>query len=142
MKILVLNGPNLNLLGVREPEHYGNSTYKDLEKMIKNHCKTKKVQVSIKQTNYEGVLVDFIQKAYGKFDGIVINPAAYTHTSVAILDAVKAVNIPTVEVHISKVEDREDFRQISYISSACKKTITGKGFDGYLEAIDFLLEKE
>ena len=139
MKILVLNGPNLNLLGVREPDQYGNSTYKDLEKMIKNHCKTKKVQVSIKQTNYEGKLVDFIQKARGKFDGIVINPAAYTHTSVAILDAVKAVNIPTVEVHISKVEDREDFRQVSFIRSACKKTITGKGFMGYLEAIDFFV---
>lgn len=142
MKILVLNGPNLNLLGVREPDQYGNSTYKDLVKLIKNHCKSKNVFVTIKQTNYEGRLVDFIQKAKGVFDGIVINPAAYTHTSVAILDAVKAVNIPTVEVHISKVADREDFRQISYIRSACKKTITGKGFDGYLEAIDFLLEKE
>ena len=142
MKILVLNGPNLNLLGIREPDQYGNSTYKDLVKLIKNHCKAKNVFVTIKQTNYEGRLVDFIQKAKGVFDGIVINPAAYTHTSVAILDAVKAVNIPTVEVHISKVEDREEFRQISYIRSACKKTITGKGFDGYLEAIDFLLEKE
>ena len=142
MKILVLNGPNLNLLGVREPDQYGNSTYKDLEKMIKNHCKTKKVQVSIKQTNYEGKIVDFIQKAKGKFDGIVINPAAYTHTSVAILDAAKAVNLPMVEVHISKVEDREDFRQVSFIRSACKKTITGKGFAGYLEAIDFLLENK
>lgn len=142
MKILVLNGPNLNLLGVREPDQYGNSTYKDLEKLIKNHCKTKNVTVKIKQTNYEGKLVDFIQKSKGVFDGIVINPAAYTHTSVAILDAVKAVNIPCVEVHISKVEDREDFRQISYIRSACRKTITGKGFLGYLEAIDFLLENK
>ena len=142
MKILVLNGPNLNFLGVREPDQYGNSTYKDLEKLIKNHCKNKKIYVKIKQTNYEGKLVDFIQKAKGKFDGIVINPAAYTHTSVAILDAVKAVNLPTVEVHISKVEDREDFRQVSYIRSACKKTITGKGFMGYLEAIDFLLENK
>lgn len=140
MKILVLNGPNLNLLGVREPDQYGNSTYKDLENLIKKHCKTKNVFVSIKQTNYEGKLVDFIQKAYGKFDGIVINPAAYTHTSVAILDAVKAVKIPTVEVHISKVADREDFRQISYIRYACEKTITGKGFNGYLEAIDYLIE--
>ena len=142
MKILVLNGPNLNLLGIREPEQYGNSTYKDLEKQIKTHCKTKKVQVAIKQTNYEGKLVDFIQKAKGKYDGIVINPGAYTHTSIAILDAVKAVNIPCVEVHISKVEDREDFRQISYIRQACKKTITGKGFNGYLEAVDFLLENK
>lgn len=142
MKILVLNGPNLNLLGIREPEQYGNSTYKDLEKQIKTHCKTKKVQVAIKQTNYEGRLVDFIQKAKGKYDGIVINPGAYTHTSIAILDAVKAVNIPCVEVHISKVEDREDFRQISYIRQACKKTVTGKGFNGYLEAVDFLLENK
>ncbi len=142
MKILVLNGPNLNLLGVREPDKYGNKSYKDLENLIKKHCKTKKVSVKIRQTNYEGKLVDFIQKSKGVFDGIVINPAAYTHTSVAILDAVKAVNIPCVEVHISKVEDREDFRQISYIRSACKKTITGKGFAGYLEAIDFLLENK
>ncbi|MBE7092305.1 MAG: type II 3-dehydroquinate dehydratase [Clostridiales bacterium] len=140
MKILVLNGPNLNLLGVREPDHYGNSTYNDLVKLIKNHCKIKKIGVAIKQTNYEGKLVEMIQNARGKFDGIVINPAAYTHTSVAILDAVKAVNIPCVEVHISNVEEREDFRQVSYIRSACKKTITGKGFDGYLEAIDYLIE--
>ena len=140
MKILVLNGPNLNLLGVREPSIYGNNTYADLEKMIKDHCKKKNISVEIKQTNHEGVLVDEIQNALGNFDGIVINPAAYTHTSVAILDAAKAVNLPMVEVHISDVSKREDFRQISYIRAACKKTITGKGFQGYLEAIDFLCE--
>jgi len=140
MKILVLNGPNLNLLGTREPGIYGNSTYNDLKKMIEDHCEKKNIYVEIKQTNHEGVLVDEIQNALGNFDGIVINPAAYTHTSVAILDAAKAVNLPMVEVHISDVSKREDFRQISYIRSACIKTIAGKGFRGYLEAIDFLCE--
>ncbi len=140
MKILVLNGPNLNLLGTREPGIYGNSTYNDLKKMIEDHCKKKNIYVEVKQTNHEGVLVDEIQNALGNFDGIVINPAAYTHTSVAILDAAKAVNLPMVEVHISDVSKREDFRQISYIRSACKKIIAGKGFRGYLEAIDFLCE--
>ena len=140
MKILVLNGPNLNLLGLREPSIYGNNTYADLKKMIEEHCKEKNIYVEVKQTNYEGVLVDEIQGALGNFDGIVINPAAYTHTSVAILDAAKAVNLPMVEVHISDVSKREDFRQISYIRAACKKTIAGKGFQGYLEAIDFLCE--
>lgn len=140
MKILVLNGPNLNLLGTREPGIYGNSTYNDLKKMIEDHCEKKNIYVEVKQTNHEGVLVDEIQNALGNFDGIVINPAAYTHTSVAILDAAKAVNLPMVEVHISDVSKREDFRQISYIRSACKKTIAGKGFRGYLEAIDFLCE--
>lgn len=138
MKILVLNGPNLNLLGLREPSIYGNNTYAELEKMIKDHCEKKNVYVEIKQTNHEGVLVDEIQNALGVFDGIVINPAAYTHTSVAILDAAKAVNLPIVEVHISNVSKREDFRQISYIRSACKKTISGKGFLGYIEAIDYI----
>ena len=140
MRILVLNGPNLNLLGLREPSIYGNNTYADLKKMIEDHCKEKNIYVEVKQTNYEGVLVDEIQQALGNFDGIVINPAAYTHTSVAILDAAKAVNLPIVEVHISDVSKREDFRQVSYIRSACKKTIAGKGFNGYLEAIDYLCQ--
>ncbi len=138
MKILVLNGPNLNLLGVREPSIYGNNTYTDLKKMIEDHCREKNICVEVKQTNHEGVLVDEIQGALGNFDGIVINPAAYTHTSVAILDAAKAVNLPIVEVHISDVSKREDFRQISYIRQACIKTITGHGFSGYIEAIDYL----
>lgn len=140
MKILVINGPNLNMLGVREPDHYGNETYADLVAKIENHCLTKGVNVKCFQSNHEGDIVDEIQSAYGNADGIVINPAAYTHTSIAILDAVKSVNLPTVEVHISKVEEREEFRQISYIRSACIKTITGHGTDGYLEAIDFLIE--
>jgi len=143
MKILVINGPNLNMLGIREPDHYGKETYNDLCKKIENHCKSKNIDVKIYQSNHEGDLVDEIQKAYGNTDAIVINPGAYTHTSIAILDAVKSVNIPTVEVHISKVEEREDFRQISYVRLACKKTITGHGTNGYLEAIDYLAgEKE
>lgn len=140
MKILVINGPNLNMLGIREPEHYGRETYADLVRKIQNHCGSKGVAVKLYQSNHEGDLVDEIQKAYGEMDGIVINPGAYTHTSIAILDAVKSVGIPTVEVHISKVEEREAFRQISYVRQACVKTITGHGTDGYLEAIDFLLE--
>ena len=140
MKILVINGPNINMLGIREPEHYGKETYADLVAKIQKHCDAKGVEVKIFQSNHEGDIVDEIQKAYGNADGIVINPAAYTHTSVAILDAVKSVNIPTVEVHISKVEEREDFRQISYVRLACAKTITGHGTDGYLEAIDYLTE--
>ena len=140
MKILVINGPNINMLGIREPEHYGKETYADLVAKIQNHCDVKNIDVKIYQSNHEGDLVDEIQKAYGDADGIVINPGAYTHTSIAILDAVKSVNIPTVEVHISKVEEREDFRQISYIRLACVKTITGHGTDGYLESIDYLTE--
>ena len=140
MKILVINGPNLNMLGIREPDHYGKETYADLIKKIEYHCAQKGVDVELFQSNHEGDLVDKIQDAYQNADGIVINPGAYTHTSIAILDAVKAVGIPTVEVHISKVEQREDFRQISYIRLACVKTITGHGTDGYLEAIDFLIE--
>ena len=140
MKILVINGPNLNMLGIREPDHYGRETYADLCEKIKKHCESKGIMVQIYQSNHEGDLVDAIQKAYGDADAIVINPGAYTHTSIAILDAVKSVNLPTVEVHISKVEEREDFRQISYVRLACKKTITGHGTDGYLEAIDFLTE--
>ena len=140
MKILVINGPNINMLGIREPEHYGKETYSDLVSKIQKHCDVKNVDVKIFQSNHEGDLVDEIQKACGNAGGIVINPGAYTHTSIAILDAVKSVNIPTVEVHISNVEEREDFRQISYIRLACIKTITGHGTDGYLEAIDYLIE--
>ena len=140
MKIFVINGPNLNMLGIREPAHYGSKTYAELVEMIKEHCAKKGILVDVYQSNHEGDLVDKIQSAYTEADGIVINPGAYTHTSIAILDAVKSVGIPTVEVHISKVEEREDFRQISYIRLACVKTITGHGTDGYIEAIDFLAE--
>ena len=137
-KILVLNGPNLNLLGIREPEVYGSGTYRDLVRMIGQHAASRGVFAAVYQTNGEGALVTAIQKAMGRYDGIVINPAAYTHTSIALLDALKAVRIPAVEVHISKVNEREAFRQVSYVSYYCSKTITGKGFDGYIEAIDFL----
>lgn len=140
MKILVINGPNLNMLGIREPDIYGNSTYADLCKLITDYADEKNVEVKLFQSNYEGAIVEEIQKAYSNFDGIVINPAAYTHTSVAILDAIKSVGLPTVEVHISKVESREDFRQISYVRQACIKTITGLGFDGYLRAVDTLIQ--
>ena len=138
MRILVLNGPNLNLLGVREPGIYGSESYAALVDMIGEKAKELGVSVEVRQTNHEGVLVDWIQEALGQFDGIVINPAAYTHTSVAILDAVKAVGLPTVEVHISDVSKREDFRQVSYIRAACVKTIAGHGFRGYLEAMEAL----
>lgn len=139
MKILVLNGPNLNMLGIREPGIYGSSTYDDLVAMIVRHCAENDIDVTCSQSNHEGDLVDMIQQAYfDKVDGIVINPGAYTHTSVALLDALKAVSIPAVEVHISQVSEREAFRQISYVSCYCCKTIMGKGFDGYIEAIDFL----
>ncbi len=141
MKIYVINGPNLNMLGIREPKHYGKTTYKQLVEMIESYAEECNIEVSCCQSNHEGCLVDKIQEAYFEgVDGIVINPGAYTHTSVALLDALKSVNIPTVEVHISKVEEREDFRQVSYIRAACEKTITGHGISGYTEAIDFLLE--
>lgn len=140
MKILVINGPNINMLGVREPDIYGKETFETLCTTVENYAKEKGIQVKLFQSNHEGALVDEIQNAYGVFDGIVINPAAYTHTSVALLDAVKAVGIPTVEVHISDVSKREDFRQISYIRAACVKTICGHGIKGYLEAIDYLTE--
>ena len=140
MKILVINGPNLNMLGIREPAHYGRETYDDLMKKIRSHADKLHIDVEFRQSNHEGDLVDYIQSAYQNFDGIVINPGAYTHTSIAILDAVKAVGIPTCEVHISDVTKREDFRQISYIRAACVLTISGHGTDGYLEAIDFLSE--
>ena len=138
MKILVINGPNLNLLGVREPSVYGNATYADLCARIRKKCDAEEIEVSFVQSNHEGDLVDAIQGTYKAADGIVINPGAYTHTSIAILDAVKAVKLPTVEVHLSRVEEREDFRQVSYIRAACVRTITGKGVNGYIEAVDFL----
>ena len=142
MKLLIINGPNLNMLGIREPSLYGTGTYDALCDKIRNYCLEKGISVDFYQSNHEGALVDRIQAAYyDGIDGIVINPGAYTHTSIALLDAVKAVGIPTVEVHISKVEEREDFRQVSFIRKACVATITGHGFDGYLEAIDILLEK-
>ncbi len=140
MKILVINGSNLNMLGIREPDLYGRETYFDLVKKIEDYCKEKDVFCECYQSNHEGCLVDKIQEAYGNFDGIVINPGAYTHTSIAILDAVKSVSVPAVEVHISKVEEREEFRQISYIRLVAVKTITGMGTDGYLRAIDFLTD--
>lgn len=140
MKLLVINGPNINMLGIREPGIYGKNTYSDLCEMIKKHAEEKNFDVELFQSNHEGAIVDRIQEAYKNIDGIVINPAAYTHTSVAILDALKSVAIPFVEIHISKVEDREAFRQISYIRPHALKTITGHGFDGYIEALDHLLE--
>ena len=138
MKFLVLNGPNLNMLGIREPAIYGAKNFAALEAFIRDICADEGIEVTLFQSNYEGALVEKIQEAYGVYDGIIINPAAYTHTSVAILDALKSVDIPTVEVHLSKVEERESFRQISYVSYVAKKTITGLGFDGYAEAIRYL----
>ena len=138
MKILVINGPNLNMLGIREPQIYGSKTYTDLVNMIASHCETQGIDVEFYQSNHEGDLVDKIQQAYGNADGIVINPGAYTHTSIALLDAVKSVGIPTVEVHISNPDLREEFRKVSYIRLACIATVKGKGFDGYIEAIDLL----
>ena len=141
MKILVLNGPNINMLGIREPDIYGKDTFKDLLKLLDDTAKEQKIELEQYQSNHEGDLVDKIQAAYGKIDGIVINPAAYTHTSIAILDALKSVGIPAVEVHISKVEYREAFRQVSYAGMACEKTIAGQGLDGYRQAIIYLTEK-
>ena len=141
MKILVINGPNLNMLGIREPGIYGSENYNSLLEKISAYAEKIGVFVDFFQSNHEGDLVDKIQEAYGVFDGIVINPGAYTHTSIAILDAVKAVGIPTVEVHISDVSKREDFRQISYIRLSCVASVIGHGTDGYLEAMDILLER-
>ena len=139
MKILVLNGPNINMLGIREPQIYGNRTYSDLLETIKKYCNSKNIDVECFQSNHEGALIDKIQESYfEKFDGIVINPAGYTHTSVAIADALKGVDIPFVEVHISKVDEREDFRKISFVRNYALATISGKGFDGYLDAIKLL----
>ena len=140
MKILVINGPNINMLGIREPDIYGKENYKTLCEKIENHALEIGVEVKIYQSNHEGDLVDEIQKAYGVFDGIVINAGAYTHTSIALLDALKSVGIPAVEVHISALETREEFRQISYLRMACATNITGEGTDGYLEAMDFLVD--
>lgn len=141
MRILILNGPNLNMLGVREPEIYGHETYDDLCSMLQKEADTLGVSLEFYQSNHEGALVDAIQRAYGVMDGIVINPAAYTHTSVALLDAVKAVGIPTMEVHISDPDTREPFRATSYIRSACVKTIKGQGLRGYVDALRFLCGK-
>lgn len=138
MKILVLNGPNINMLGIREPGIYGKSTFDDLLALLEQTAREEAIEVEQYQSNHEGDLVDKIQSSYGKVDGIVINPAAYTHTSVAILDALKAVSIPAVEVHISDVDAREAFRQISYVGLACIHTIKGHGLDGYREAILYL----
>lgn len=138
MKILVINGPNINMLGIREPGIYGKQTFQDLLKLLEDTSAELEIEVTQYQSNHEGDIVDQIQAAYGKYDGIVINPAAYTHTSVAILDALKAVSVPTVEVHISDVDSREPFRQISYAGLACVKTIKGQGLDGYRQAIQYL----
>ena len=135
MKLLVINGPNINMLGIREPDLYGSQNYEALQNMIKNYASDNGIDVELYQSNHEGCLVDKIQEAYGVFDGIVINPAAYTHTSVAILDALKTVAIPTIEVHISDISKRESFRQFSYVSLAAIETIKGHGFEGYCEAI-------
>ncbi|NLT40398.1 MAG: type II 3-dehydroquinate dehydratase [Clostridiales bacterium] len=140
MKLLVINGPNLNMLGVREPGIYGNRSLEDLEAELRACCTARGVRVEFFQSNHEGAIIDRIQEAFGSFDGIIINPAAYTHTSIAIPDALKAVGIPAVEVHLSDVFSREPFRRVSYTSPACIATITGKHFQGYLEAVDILLE--
>lgn len=141
MRILLINGPNINMLGIREPGIYGNKTYEDLIKYVENHARENDVDLTIFQSNHEGEIVDIIQNAYNSDDAIIINPAAYTHTSIAILDALKAVGLPAVEVHISKVSDREDFRQVSYPGLYCEKTIEGLGFKGYVLAMDYLIEK-
>ena len=142
MKLLVLNGPNLNMLGIREPEVYGNQDYAYLCELIKEYCDNKNIKVEIYQSNHEGDLVDKIQQSYfNKVDGIVFNPAAYTHTSIALLDALKSVSIPCIEVHISDLSNREDFRQVSYVRKACVKTISGKGLNGYILAIKELVGK-
>lgn len=140
MKLYILNGPNLNMLGIREPSKYGNESYDALVNKISQHLEQRGVEAVFYQSNHEGDLVDKIQEAYfEKADGIIFNPGAYTHTSIALLDALLSVKIPTVEVHISKVEEREDFRQVSYIRQACEKTVTGLGFEGYIVACDYLI---
>lgn len=142
MKLLVLNGPNLNFIGIREPEIYGKETYSDLCNYLNDYANKHNIELEIKQSNHEGFLVDFIHQAYfDKVDGIIINPGAYTHTSIALLDAIKSVSIKTIEVHLSDVTKRENFRQVSYLRSACVKSIMGKGFEGYIEAIDYFLNK-
>ena len=141
MNILVINGPNMNMLGVREPEIYGRETLADLENMIRAHCESRGVNCEFFQSNHEGAIVDRIQQAYGTSDGIVINPAAYTHTSVAIPDALRAVGIPAVEVHVSDIAARESYRHISYTKEACLAQIAGRGLKGYLDAVDLLIER-
>ena len=141
MKILVINGPNLNMLGIREPEIYGSATYDDLKNLIQTEADAMDVEVEFFQSNHEGAIVDAIQGAYKNADGIIINPAAYTHTSVALLDAVKSVGVPTVEVHISDPDMREEFRKITFIRAACVATVKGKGFAGYIEALHILHDK-
>ncbi len=138
MKIIIINGPNLNLLGIREPQHYGRESYRDLLKKIKTYARKQGVSVSFYQSNHEGDLIDCIQRARRRYDGIVINPGGYTHTSVALADAVRAVSMPCVEVHISAVDAREEYRKISYIRAACIAVVAGQGTDGYLQAIDIL----
>lgn len=140
MKIMVINGPNLNMLGIREPEIYGNQTLADLENMIENYCEENGVEVVTLQSNSEGEIIDFIHHAFGNYDGIVINPGAYTHYSYAIADAISSVMIPTVEVHISDINKREEFRKISVTKASCIKQISGHGFDGYTEAVGYLCE--
>ena len=140
MRILVINGPNLNMLGIRERGIYGSQTYEDLINFVSDVCREQNIEVEFFQSNHEGAIVDAIQAAYGKFDGIVINPAAYTHTSIAILDALKAVSIPAVEVHLSDISKREEFRRVSYVSAACIKTFCGLGFEGYRLAVLALKE--
>ena len=142
MKILVLNGPNINMMGIREPEIYGKQTFSDLLQLLENTASDLGIEIVQFQSNHEGVIVDKIQEAYGCSDGIVINPAAYTHTSIAILDALKSVGIPAVEVHISDVDSRESFRRFSYAGLACEKTVKGKGLDGYVEAISYLANRK
>lgn len=141
MKLLVINGPNMNLLGIREPELYGTGTYTALCEKITAYCDEKDIEVTFFQSNHEGELIDAIQAAYGRMDGIVINPAAYTHTSIAIADALRAVGLPAVEVHLTDVRFREDYRRISYTKDACIASVIGKGFDGYIEAIEILNTK-
>lgn len=141
MKILVINGPNINMLGIREPEIYGTKSYDELCHMIKKYCMENGADVDFFQSNHEGEIVDRIQQAYNKTDGIIINPAAFTHTSIAIPDAIKAVGIPTIEVHISDVDNREEFRKINYIRSVCIHSISGHSFDGYIEAADFIIKQ-
>jgi len=139
MKILVINGPNLNMLGIREPEIYGDETLEDLMEYVRDYCKPRNVEVDFFQSNHEGDIIDIIQAALGRYDGIIINPAAYTHTSIAIPDAIRSVNLPAVEVHLSDINNREDFRKISFTASACIATVAGKGFDSYTDAVEIFL---
>ncbi len=140
MKFLILNGPNMNFLGIREPSVYGTKTYNDLCGMIKEHCESLNIECEFYQSNHEGCLIDKIQNAYGKTDGIIFNPAAYTHTSIALYDALKSVNIPTVEVHISDVNSREEYRKVNFIKNACIASVCGEGLNGYIKAADILKE--